>query len=204
MSPVRSRPSAPVPSDGLAPFRVTVSGLRTVQRSRFGRPGHVVSILDPGNLTPAPLRRGNGGRVTRMAFHDAVRPTRGKRLPSATHVRRLVRLGRRLAVAGCRHVHVHCYQGVSRSTAAALIVMAAGSGRGAADGLLEELDRIRPKNWPNSRMVALADRQMGYRGRLTAALRAHQRRKAHRDPTLARLIRSHSFGHRRHEVPEGV
>ncbi len=204
MSPVRSRPSAPVPSDSSAPFRVTVSGLRTVQRSRFGRPGHVVSILDPGNRTPPPLRRGNGGRVTRMAFHDAMRPVRGKQLPSAAHIRRLIRLGRRLAVARCRHVHVHCYQGVSRSTAAALIVMAAGSGGAAAAGLLEELDRIRPKNWPNSRMVTLADRQMGYRGSLNAALRTHQRRKARRDPSLARIIRSHSFGHRRHEVPEGA
>ncbi len=203
MSPVRSRPSAPVPVDDRVPFRVTVSGLRTVQRSRFGRPGHVVSILDPGTRTPGPLRRGNGGRVTRMAFHDAVRPVRGKVLPAATHVRRLARLGRRLATARCRHVHVHCFQGVSRSTAAALIVMAAGSGGAGAEALLEELDRIRPKNWPNSRMVRLADRQLGYRGRLAAALRAHHVRKARCDPALARLVRGHWFGHRRHEVPDG-
>ncbi len=179
-----------------------MSGLRTVLRSRFGRPGHVVSILDPGHPTPRPLRRAHGGRVTRMAFHDAVRPIRGKALPSAVHVRRLVRLGRRLATARCRHVHVHCFQGVSRSTAAALIVMAAGSGSADAEGLLEELDRIRPKNWPNSRMVALADRQLGYRGRLKSALQVHQLRKARRDPDLAGLIRAHAFGHRRREVPD--
>ncbi len=204
MSPVRSRPSAPVHPDRLPPFRVTVSGLRTVQRSRYGRPGHVVSILDPGNPAPLPLRRRNGGRITRLAFHDVVRPVRGKRLATAIDVRTLVRLGRRLAVAHCRHVHVHCYQGVSRSAAAALIVMAAGSAGAPVEALLDELDRIRPKNWPNSRMVALADRQMGYRGRLKAALRAHHRRKAGQDPFLARLIRAHSFGHRRHEVPEGT
>ncbi len=107
-------------------------------------------------------------------------------------------------MARCRHVHVHCFQGVSRSTAAALIVLAAASGGATAEALLDQLDRVRPKNWPNSRMITLADQLMGYGGRLTVALRAHQFRKARKDPVLAYLIRKHSFGHRRHELPDGL
>jgi predicted protein tyrosine phosphatase len=67
-------------------------------------------------------------------------------------------------------VLIHCEAGVSRSTAAALIMYACWLGPG---GELEALRRVlaqRPIAIPNPRMVALADRILGRSGRLSDVL----------------------------------
>jgi predicted protein tyrosine phosphatase len=62
----------------------------------------------------------------------------------------------------------HCYAGISRSTAAALIIAVhLNPGREAAAAAL--LRRRAPHAQPNRRMIELADRAMDCRGRLIAA-----------------------------------
>ena len=68
-------------------------------------------------------------------------------------------------------VLIHCEAGVSRSTAAALIMYACWLGSGREQ---EAMDRVlvqRPCAFPNRRMVELADRLLGVNGRLVRALR---------------------------------
>ena len=67
---------------------------------------------------------------------------------------------------------IHCYAGVSRSTAAAYaVVCALDPGRDEAE-LAATLRRASPSATPNPRIVALADAALGRDGRMVEAVRA--------------------------------
>lgn len=182
---------------GATPCQLTISGIRRVERNGFGTPDHVVSILDPGWQRLEPLAGLAPDALTEMRFHDVVEPAPGMTPPARADVARLVALGGRLRDGCCRHLHVHCHMGVSRSTAAAAIVRLAG-GRTRMEEALAEIDALRPRNWPNSLMVRHADDLLGLGGAFVRALARHHRRVAERDPELARLIIVQGRGH---EVP---
>lgn len=65
---------------------------------------------------------------------------------------------------------IHCFAGVSRSTAAAYTVAAAlAPGRDELE-LARALRRASPTATPNSRIIAIADRLLGRGGRMSAAI----------------------------------
>ena len=66
---------------------------------------------------------------------------------------------------------VHCVAGISRSMAVALIALVIKAG-GREREAAEVLRQAAPHAWPNTRMVALADRILGCEGRLIAAREA--------------------------------
>ena len=53
---------------------------------------------------------------------------------------------------------VHCHAGISRSTAAMEMLMAQLDTDQAEDEIFGRLVELRPKAWPNSRMIGFADR----------------------------------------------
>jgi predicted protein tyrosine phosphatase len=65
---------------------------------------------------------------------------------------------------------VHCWAGISRSTAAAFITACAIHPGEDEDDLARELRRLSPSATPNLRLVALADRKLGRDGRMVAAI----------------------------------
>jgi predicted protein tyrosine phosphatase len=67
-------------------------------------------------------------------------------------------------------VLIHCEAGVSRSTAAALIMYACWLGHGREREAMARVLAQRPVAIPNRRMVELADRLLALDGRLLAAL----------------------------------
>jgi len=67
-------------------------------------------------------------------------------------------------------VLIHCEAGVSRSTAAALIMHACWLGPGREREAMDRVRAQRPVAMPNPRMVQLADRLLKRRGRLMKAL----------------------------------
>lgn len=67
-------------------------------------------------------------------------------------------------------VLIHCEAGVSRSTAAALIMHACWLGPGNEREAMDRVRTQRPVAMPNRRMVALADQLLERRGRLVKAL----------------------------------
>lgn len=74
------------------------------------------------------------------------------------------------AVRGARGLVVcHCFAGVSRSTAAALICLAVWTGPGREQECMAHLLRIRPCAAPHDGLVLFADRRLGRGGRLAAA-----------------------------------
>ena len=65
---------------------------------------------------------------------------------------------------------VHCYAGVSRSTAAAYTAALALDPSRDEDELAQLLRERSPTATPNARIIALADRKLGRQGRMIAAI----------------------------------
>ena len=84
-------------------------------------------------------------------------------------IQQIITLARELrSITG--RVLIHCEAGVSRSSAAALIIYACWLGPGRELEAMERVLAQRPIAIPNRRMVALADRLLGRNGRLTLVL----------------------------------
>ena len=133
--------------------------------ARLLRPGYLVSLIQPEFQPPTP------DEVTvehhlRLAVDDVSQQAWGAVVPEADHVRNLVTfLDQRNRDEG---VLIHCYAGISRSTAAALIALVLDmDGREMEAGQI--LRRAAPHARPNQRIVALADEILGKQGRLVAA-----------------------------------
>lgn len=130
------------------------------------RPSHVVTLLSPAG-EPPPLE---GVERLNLSFHDIVEPRPDLLAPDAAVIADL------LAFAGgwdgSRPLLLHCYAGVSRSTAAAYVLACARApDRGEAE-LALALRALSPSATPNRLMVALADAALGRNGRMTAAIEA--------------------------------
>ena len=67
---------------------------------------------------------------------------------------------------------VHCYAGISRSTAGAYVAACALNPHRDESAIARELRRVSPTATPNSRLVALADRILCRDGRMVAAIDA--------------------------------
>ncbi len=68
-----------------------------------------------------------------------------------------------------RPLVIHCYAGVSRSTAAAFVALCALTSRDEIE-IAENLRLISPTATPNRRLVALADEILSRQGRMVAAI----------------------------------
>jgi predicted protein tyrosine phosphatase len=105
-----------------------------------------------------------------LRLHDISAPIDGFLMPQVEHVEMLigfVREWRREAP-----LVMHCYAGVSRSTAAAFVSVCALSPQAEERAIAVALRRASPTATPNARIVALADHLLGRRGRMIAAIEA--------------------------------
>jgi hypothetical protein len=92
------------------------------------------------------------------------------------------------------HLLVHCRAGVSRSTAAALILMQANP-EWPASAALDAVAAIRPRVWPNLLILEFGDALLGRNGEIAAAAAgAIYRRVLARDP---------EFGDQMNRLPNG-
>ena len=105
-----------------------------------------------------------------LDLSDIVTPRAGHVPPGANHVAALLDFARRWDRRA--PLLLHCYAGVSRSTAAAFAVSCAlQPGRPERD-IAAELRAAAPSATPNPRLVALADAALGRRGRMVSAISA--------------------------------
>jgi predicted protein tyrosine phosphatase len=132
------------------------------------RPAHMVSLLGEEAFPQTPPGIAVEQHL-RLRVHDIAEPAEGYIAPAEEHVRELITFGQ--AWDRASPVIVHCFAGISRSTAAALTLMALHNPgqEAAAARLLRERARHAQ---PNRRMIALADRLLGARGRLVEAVAA--------------------------------
>jgi len=181
-APQREQPMA-----APTPFRMTVCGLDELPGHCAAGVTHVLSILDPE--MPAPSAPADCQRLE-LRFHDVIEPSANMHPPGPEHVRGILGFGRELLAApnADAHLVVHCHAGVSRSTAAMLLILAqAEPGRPAAE-LAAELLRIRAKAWPNLRIVEFGDQMLGRGGTLIGAAAAIYRHQLEQRQHLAEVM----------------
>ncbi|MGO4725843.1 MULTISPECIES: tyrosine phosphatase family protein [unclassified Inquilinus] len=169
---------------------LTVCGLDEIASFRAAGVTHVLSIADPG--TPAETYF-DGFAVHRrldLRFHDIIDELPGHIFPTPDHVASILEFGEAMAAEGesLRHLLVHCHMGVSRSTAAMLMLIAQRD-PGEEEKAVARLAAIRPQAWPNTVMIDYAEAQLGTKGRLREALRPQYRRVAVEQPELMALLR---------------
>ncbi|MEE8271619.1 MAG: protein tyrosine phosphatase [Alphaproteobacteria bacterium] len=129
------------------------------------RPSHLVTLLGPMDQ-PATPPEVPAERHHRVEVHDITEPLDGCILPESHHVAGLIDfLG---GWGSATPLLVHCFAGVSRSTAAALIALSLRA-EGREAEAARHLRQHAPHAHPNRRIVALADRLLDRDGRLVAA-----------------------------------
>ena len=105
-----------------------------------------------------------------LDMSDIVEPQDGLIAPEAKHVRALLAFAR--GWDRQEPMIVHCYAGVSRSTAAAFIIACALNEARAEHDVASAIRRSSPTATPNRRLVALADRELKRSGRMLDAIDA--------------------------------
>lgn len=131
------------------------------------RPSHVVTL---GSEYPAALPGGYDAVRLALRFNDIVEPREGLIAPDESHVRRLLEFAKGWTMDV--PLLIHCYAGISRSTAAAYIIASALNRSLDESELARIVRNMSPSATPNIRLVALADDILGRQGRMVAAIRA--------------------------------
>jgi predicted protein tyrosine phosphatase len=144
----------------------------------------IISILGPGSPVPPELQDLDKP-VLALRFDDVVQGEPGNVTPGDEHIRALIAFD--AEAAADERLVIHCAAGISRSTAALAILLCARH-PDREDEIFAAIRAIRPKAWPNARMVEIADRLLDRRGALISALRRHYRVQVERYPEFAALI----------------
>jgi predicted protein tyrosine phosphatase len=147
-----------------------VCGLSEVERLiAERRPSHLVTLLDPASMieTPAGLA---AQRHLRVGVNDIAEPIEGLVLPGERVVTDLIAFARDWDEAA--PMLIHCWAGISRSTAAAFTIACERSAPGKEAAIARALREAAPHAYPNRRIVALADDLLGRRGRMVDAVEA--------------------------------
>ncbi len=128
---------------------------------------HVVTLLKDTDLVQRP-----GGIVSEnhliLGMDDITGPLEGYIAPADEHVTRLLDFVRGWDRAA--PLVMHCYAGISRSTAGAYVAACALNPHRDEATIARTLRRASPTATPNFRIIALADRALGRDGRMTTAI----------------------------------
>jgi len=169
---------------------LTICGLDELTLHSARGVTHVVSILDPDHQEPEAFSSYERHHRTVMRFHDAITPGPGVVLPTVDDVKTVLAFGERLARDEARagHVLVHCHAGISRSAAVMAILLAQHNARD-EDDIFDLVVSLRPKAWPNSSLIAMADDLLARDGRLNRALGRHYKRQLVAFPFVEQFMR---------------
>jgi predicted protein tyrosine phosphatase len=128
---------------------------------------HLVTLINGDTAIPTPPSIGPD-RHLRLAMNDICEPQPGLVLPCGNHVADLIRFARDWDQQA--PLLIHCWAGISRSTAAAFIALCALNRAGSEHELAWALRRASPTAYPNRLLVALADEALARDGRMIAAV----------------------------------
>jgi predicted protein tyrosine phosphatase len=186
--------------DARAFYTLTICGLDELDSHSSRGVTHVLSILDPGWPEPVAFSAFDAHSRITLRFHDAIEPGDEIVQPQLAHIEAILTFGREIR-GDCAHLLIHCHAGISRSTAAMTMILAQASPRESEDAIVERLVRIRPKAWPNLRMIAFADELLDRGGRLIAAVAKLYAQQLAARPELVDAMRQ---GQRGREVDLGI
>lgn len=127
----------------------------------------LVTLLSPGTEIERPAGISHE-RHLHLAVSDIVEPALGQILPDTTHLVDL--LGFVNAWDRAEPMVIHCFAGVSRSTAAAYIAACALKPERDEFAIARAVRAASPTASPNPLLIALADDALGRRGRMKEAI----------------------------------
>jgi predicted protein tyrosine phosphatase len=133
----------------------------------LSRAEKVVSLLASGTAFSRPQSILEHNHLL-LSMHDIVEAQLDMVPPGHDHVESLLAFARGWDRA--RPAVIHCYAGISRSTAAAYIVAAALAPERDEQELARALREASPSATPNPRLVAVADDMLGRQGRMVHAI----------------------------------
>ena len=129
---------------------------------------HLVTLISGGTDVPRPAAISAENHLF-LAFNDITAPAEGLTPPGEAHVQDLIDFVRRWD--RCGPLVIHCFAGISRSTAAAFITACALQPDVSEEALARHLRDIAPSATPNARLVALADALLEREGRMRDAIK---------------------------------
>ena len=168
------------------PFGITVCGVAELEGHCNTRASHVLSILDPGHPVPEAFGAFGEHEKLELRFHDIIEPRPGRLAPEPKDIEAVLAFGRDMDRA--THLLVHCFAGVSRSTASMALILAQAMPDMAEDAVLELVHGIREKAWPNLLMMEFGDAILGRKGRLVDATHALHRLQLDVRPHIAEFM----------------
>jgi predicted protein tyrosine phosphatase len=142
----------------LVPATVASSGAR-----------HLVTLINDNTPVERPAAIAVENHLF-LGVNDIVVPAEGLVAPALEHVQELVDF-----VGRWDQTHplvVHCFAGISRSTAAAFIALCAVNPKRTEADIARRLRAASPTATPNSRIVAFGDEILGRQGRMSAAIQS--------------------------------
>jgi predicted protein tyrosine phosphatase len=128
---------------------------------------HVVTLIDAGTAVKRPASVAAADHLD-LRMDDILEPVPGLIHPCERHVDSLVRFLDRWDRK--QPLIVHCWAGISRSTAAAFVAACALAPKREETEIAMRLRAASPTASPNARLVALADLRLGRGGRMVEAL----------------------------------
>lgn len=140
---------------------------RLVETARAFAVERMISLVSGGTPVDRPAGVAAKDHLT-LYFHDISEPLDGLVPPTAADVDRALTF----AAADARPILVHCYAGVSRSTAMGFAIACAREPERDEFELAATLRRLSPTATPNRLIVRLADDSLGREGRMVAAIEA--------------------------------
>ena len=172
------------------PMRLSICGFDQLDEFRGAGVSHVVSILDPGPDDPDPLQSFGPHERLDLRFHDIIDEEANMVCPQRDDIARLLQFGRALphGAEANGHLLVHCHAGMSRSTAAMVVLLAQAAPDDAAEAAVARTLALRPNAWPNLRMIELGDELLARNGTLIAAVRRHYRDMVRRFPEFGQVM----------------
>lgn len=142
---------------------------RLAETVKMAGASHLVTLINAGMAVPRPPEIKPEHHLF-LGFNDISAPVEGLVPPAEAHVRQLIDFI--LDWRGRTPMVIHCWAGISRSTAGAFIgACTLFPDRNEMD-LARVLRRASPSATPNSRLVELADRLLERDGRMVEAIRA--------------------------------
>ena len=132
-------------------------------------PSHLITLLSPEELieTPAGFDQ---RRHLRLGVHDISVPEAGMVAPDARLVERVLKFAQDWDERS--PMVVHCWAGISRSTASAFAIACERNPHADELKIALAMRKASPSAFPNRRIVALADDILDRRGRMLEAVEA--------------------------------
>ena len=130
---------------------------------------HVVTLMRDVELVRRPPTVEHADHLL-LRLDDISEPLDGYTVPAEEHVAELLAFVRGWNRAA--PLVIHCYAGVSRSTAGAFVSACALNPQRAEAEIAQDIRRLSPTATPNRRIVTIADQMLGRGGRMVAAIEA--------------------------------